>query len=146
LCHVEVRGDVDGLSVAIAPSHHSTCTVSMNELRLHVVHKADDCVCEQGRAFEHENREQSPEERPCDVNATGLASGLLRVASESPGRSGRSLELGRKFGVEDGREARWQVVLILILHRHLLVELKIVGLFKVWRSDRQRAFLVPTGG
>jgi hypothetical protein len=110
----------------------------VDELRLHVVHKADDGVCEQGRALKQENGEQSPEEGLCDVDATGLASGLLRIAFESPGGSGRNLELGRKFGVEDGREARWQVVLTLILHRHLLVELAL--------GDGHRGLLALTGG
>jgi hypothetical protein len=142
--HVEVRGDVDGLRVAITPSHNSTCTIGVDELRLHVAHEADDGVCEQSRALKHENREQSPEEWLGDVNATRLATGLLRVALESPVRSGRNLRLGREFGVEDGREARWQVVMTLILHRHLLVEVAIVGLLKVWRRRRQWAFLVLT--
>lgn len=144
--HVEVRGDVDGLRVAIAPSHHSTCAVGVDELRLHVVHKADDGVCEQGCALKHEDREQSPEEWLGDVNATRLASGLLRVALESSSRSGRNLRLSRDFGVEDGREARWQVVMTLILHRHLLIEVAVVGLLKVWRRIRQWALLVLTGG
>ena len=115
----------------------------MNELRLHVVHKADDGVCEQGRALEQEDCKQSPEEGLCDVNATRLASGLLRIACESPGGSSRNLECGREFGVEDGREARWQVVVTLILHGYLLVEL---ALFKVWRSDGHGSLLALTGG
>ena len=115
----------------------------MNELRLHVVHKADDGVCEQGRALEQEDCKQSPEEGLCDVNATRLASGLLRIACESPGGSSRNLECGREFGVEDGREARWQVVVTLILHGHLLVEL---ALFKIWRGDGHRGLLALTGG
>jgi hypothetical protein len=118
----------------------------VDELRLHVVHKADDGVCEQGRALKQENRKQSPEEWLCDENATRLASGLLRVALESSGRSGRHLEFGWEFGVEDGREARWQVVVALILHSHLFVELAVVGLFKIWRSDRHRGLLALTGG
>ena len=131
--HVEVRGNVDGLRIAITSSHHSA--VGVDQMRLHVVHKADNGVCEQGGTLKHEDRKQSPKERLGDVNATRLASGLLRVALESPSGSGRNVEFGREFGVEDGREARWQVVMTLILHRHLLVELAMVGLFKIWRRD-----------
>jgi hypothetical protein len=51
---------------------------------------------------------------------------------------------GRSLGVEDGRESRrW---LALVLHRHLLAVLFVVGLGRVGRAEGDRNFQVFAGG
>lgn len=117
--HEEVGRDVDGLSVTIASRNYSTCAVDVHKLRRHVADKTDHSVGEQDRALKEKDCEQSPEERLGDVDAS-LANRRLWVAFELPSWRCRTL------GVEDGREARrW---LVLVLHRHLLAELAVVGL------------------
>jgi hypothetical protein len=109
----------------------------VNEGRRDVVDQTDDSVCEQDRALEEEDGEHSPEDRLWDVHARS-ASGWLWVALKLPSwRSG-------SLGVEDGGEARrW---LALVLHRHLLAVLFIIGLGKVGRAERHRNFQVFAGG
>ena len=131
--HEEVGRDVDRLGVAIASRHHSTSAVDVNKLRRHVADKTDDSVGEQDRALKEEDCEQSPEERLGDVDA-GLANGRLWVTLE------RSSWRGGTLGVEDGREARWR--LALVLHRHLLAELAVVSLAGIARRSRNRTLHV----
>ena len=127
--HEEVWRDVNGLSVAVTAGYYGTCTVNVNKLRWHVADKANHSVGEQNRALKEEHCEQSPEERFRDVNA-GLTNGRLRVALELTGRCGRT------FRVEDGRETRrW---LPLVLHCYLLVELAVFGIKRVARGGGNR--------
>jgi hypothetical protein len=109
----------------------------VNERRRDVVDQTDDSVCEQDRTFEEEDGEHSPEDRLRDVHARS-ACRLLWVALKFPGwRSG-------SLGVEDGGEARrW---LALVLQRHLLAVLFIIGLGKVGRAERHRNFQIFAGG
>jgi hypothetical protein len=137
LWHVEVRRNVDRLRVAVTSRHHNTCTVGVNERWRDVVDQTDDSVCEQDRALKEEDGENRPEDRLRDVHARP-AGGLLWVALKRPSWSGGSL------GVEDCREARWR--LALVLHRHLLAVLFVVGLGRVGRAEGDRNFQVFAGG
>jgi hypothetical protein len=109
----------------------------VNERWRDVVDQTDDSVCEQDRAFEEEDGEHSPEDRLRDVHARS-ARGLLWVALKRPGWRGGSL------GVEDGGEARRR--LALVLHRHLLAVLFIIGLRRVGRAEGHRVLQVFAGG
>lgn len=111
----------------------------MNKLGWHVVDQTNDGVGEQQCALEHENSEQSPEERLADVD-TGLARRLLWVTLKRCRRSCRA------FGFEDGRETRRELVLAaLVLDRHLLVELAILRLRRHVSADRSLAFEIVAG-
>ena len=111
----------------------------MNKLGWHVVDQTNDSVGKQQCRLEHKDSEQSPKERLGDVD-TRLARRLLWVALKGPRWSCGA------FGVEDGREARRQLILAaLVLDRHLLVEFAILGFRRGCYANRSLAFDIVAG-